>query len=117
MSLFKSYTPKYLYLSTLTMINTLFARPPVLDLNPSSYFKAGLSAHDWIRNDLSGVVRSETPTEGDTTLDQVHESLTTIERMLFGTKSDFECSVKGCCLYTEHIEMGLKSSITSCVVT
>lgn len=99
------------------MINTLFARPPVLDLNPSSYFKAVLAAHEWIRNDLSDVVHTEAPNEGDTTLDQVHESLTTIEKMLFGTTSDFECSVKGCCLYTEHVEMRLKSSITSCVVT
>lgn len=116
MSLFKSYSPKYLYYSTLTMINVLFEHPPKLDSNPTSYFTAVLEAHEWIKNDLKGVVNAEVPKQGDTTLEQVHESLSTIEKMLFGSQTEYPLSVKGCCLYTEDIEMRLKSSGSSCTV-
>jgi len=115
MSLFKTYTPRSLYCSTLRMINTMFVHPPNLDLAPASYFKAIVQAHEWIKKDLSGVIASERPANGETTVQQVHQSLATIEKMLFGTQSEFEVTLRGCCWYTESIEARLKPT-SGCVV-
>ena len=78
-----------------------------MDLNPSSYFRATLVSHDWIKKDLRGVITTEPTLSSDTTVEQVHASLCSIEKMLFGTDSTFEVSVKGCCLYTESLESRL----------
>ena len=115
MSLFKTFTPRTLYYTTLRMIGTLFVHPPKMDSNPSSYFRATLVSHDWIKKDLTGVVTTEPTASRDTTIEQVHASLCSIEKMLFGTDSTFEVSVKGCCLYTESLEYRLTGP-ASCTV-
>lgn len=116
MSIFKSYTPKNLYYSTLRMIDTLFVHPPKLDSNPKSYFRAVLRAHQWIKSDLSDVIAEPVLDNKETTIDQVHASLISLEKMLFGTESSFECSIKGCCIYTEELENRLKTS-SSCTIS
>lgn len=115
MSLFKSYTPKVLYYSTLQMINTLFVHPPKMDLNPTSYFTAVLKAHQWIKKDLGSAIEQHDPLTKDTTIEQVHSSLKSLEIMLFGTEAEYECTIKGCCLYTEQLEHRLKSH-SNCVI-
>lgn len=115
MSLFKYYTPKVLYYSTLQMVNTLFVHPPTMDLNPTSYFTAVLKAHQWIKQDLGSVIEPQVATSKDTTLEQIHSSLKSLETMLFGTEANYECTIKGCCLYTDELESRLKSH-NHCVV-
>lgn len=105
-----------LYYSTLQMINTLFVHPPKLDLNPTSYFTAVLKAHRWIKQDLGSVMEQEVPAAKDTTLEQVHSSLKSLEIMLFGTEAKYECTIKDCCLYTDELENRLKSQ-SRCVVS
>ena len=104
MSLFKSYTPEYLYISTLKMVNTLFVHPPQLDSCPASYFTATMKVHEWIKSDLKGIVPSKEACQTEQTIEQIHSSLSEIEEMLFGEKTQYELSIKGCCLYTESIE-------------
>lgn len=93
----------------------MFVHPPNLDLAPSSYFKATIQAHKWIKNDLVDTIPSEHASEGETTIEQVYQSLAAIEKMLFGTKSDFEVTIRGCCLYTESLETRLKPT-SGCVI-
>ncbi len=114
MSLFKSYTPKALYLSTLRMVNTLFVHPPALDPNPTSYFRATITAHEWIKSDLKGIVPSKKAEKSDMTVEQVHSSLVAIEQMLFGEKSTYDATIKDCCLYTEYLEGRLHGSVSNC---
>ena len=80
MSIFRSYTPKYLYESTLRMVNALFARPPTLELEPASYFRATLLAHEWMKNDLKGVVLAPDVVQGETTIVHVHHSLQILKK-------------------------------------
>ena len=115
MSLFKTYTPRSLYCSTLRMINTMFVHPPTLDLAPASYFKATIEAHKWIKIDLSDTIPLAEAAEGETTVQQIYHSLVAIEKMLFGTKTDFELTIRGCCWYTESLETRLKPSY-GCVI-
>jgi hypothetical protein len=115
MSLFKTYTPRSLYSSTLRMINTMFVHPPKLDLAPTSYFKATIEAHKWIKTDLSETIPLEEAAEGETTIEQIFQSLVGIEKMLFGTQADFEVTIRGCCWYTESLEARLKPTY-GCVV-
>lgn len=115
MSIFKTYTPRSLYCSTLRMINTMFVHPPKLELVPASYFKATIEAHKWIQNDLSDTISLEQPVAGETTVEQIYHSLVAIEKMLFGTKTEFEVNIRGCCWYTEALELRLKPSY-GCVI-
>lgn len=89
------------------MVNALFARPPTLELEPASYFRATLLAHEWMKNDLKGVVLAPDVTQGETTIVHVHHSLQSIEKMLFGTESEYEATIKDCCIYTESLEKRL----------
>ena len=116
MSLFKSYTPQTLYLSTLKMVNTLFVHPPKLEANPTSYFTATIKAHEWIKSDLKGIVDPKEMAQTEMTVEHVHSSLISIESMLFGEKTSFEPTIKGCCLYTEHLESKLSSSVYNCQI-
>tara|TARA_B110000008_G_C16978876_1_gene567479 strand:+ start:5587 stop:5883 length:297 start_codon:yes stop_codon:yes gene_type:complete len=97
------------------MVNTMFARPPVLDIQPASYFRATLIAHQWVKNDLSGVMSAPEPDNGDTTVLHVYHSLRSIEKMLFGTETPFDATIKDCCLYTEYIEKLLGSDYRCCI--
>lgn len=116
MSIFKSYTPRTLYHATLKMVGTLFVRPPKLKSNPTSYFTAVIEAHQWIKKDLTGVLKEEQTAQENTTIKQIHSSLRSIEMMLFGEESEFDTTIKGCCIYTEYIEMRLNTATGSCVV-
>jgi hypothetical protein len=116
MSLFKTYTPKVLYKNTLSMINTMFVHPPSLNLKPTSYFTATLLAHKWIKNDLGEVMENtKIDLNESTTLDQVYSSLVHMEKLLFGSSTSFNVTIRGCCEYTEFLENKLKSN-SICVI-
>jgi len=93
----------------------MFVHPPTLDLAPASYFKATIEAHKWIKIDLSDTIPLAEAAEGETTVQQIYHSLVAIEKMLFGTKTDFELTIRGCCWYTESLETRLKPSY-GCVI-
>tara|TARA_B110001452_G_scaffold77902_1_gene63451 strand:- start:1138 stop:1488 length:351 start_codon:yes stop_codon:yes gene_type:complete len=115
MSLFKSYTPKNLYLGTLRLVNALFHEPPRIKSTPTSYFREVLNIHALIREDLNGVLKEIIVPENSVTVEQVHASLVSIEQQLFGIKSDFDADLRGCCLYTKYLEKQLSTS-SSCVI-
>ena len=118
MSLFKSYTPKKLYLSTLRLVNSLFHQPPRIKSSPASYFKEVLNMHALIREDLNGVLqptRSGQPPAKTVTVKQIHASLVSTEQQLFGKSSPFDDDLRGCCLYTNYLEKQLSTS-SSCVI-
>lgn len=107
MSIFKSYTPRILYQHTLCMIRSIFVHPPKMELKPTSYFKAVLDAHTWIRNDLKAHLpehSNQSENDHQPTIEQIHASLVDIELLLFGSKSDFPSTIEGCCLYTVHLK-------------
>lgn len=117
MSLFKTYTPKKLYESTLLLTNTLFHHPPVLDSNPISFFNGTLKAHIAIQSDLNGLIRTTTtPVKARATIQEVHCSIQDLEKTLFGTKTEFADDIEGCCLYTRYIGTRLSSSRSTCSV-
>ena len=116
MSLFRTYTPKLLYQLTLKMIGSIFVHPPKLNPNPTSYFRAVLDAHQWIKSDLNNIITNRDPEQKDVTIENIHASLVTIEQMLFGEASEFEVSIPGCCLYTQSIEDRLSTSVNSCSI-
>ena len=109
MSIFRSYSPRLLYESTLRMINAMFAKPPSLDIEPASYFRATLIAHEWMKRDLNNVIPTNVAVDGETTIVHVHNSLVSIEKMLFGTQTPFKSTIKDCCLYTEYLERRLSN--------
>lgn len=110
MSLFKTYTPKRLWETTLRLINTMFHTTPSFTTEPKSYFRAVLHAHKCIHDDLKDIFPSDTnESPKDTTIAHVHESLVSLEEMLFGTKTEFPATIEGCCKYTEYMEMNLGS--------
>tara|TARA_B100000795_G_scaffold117395_1_gene87271 strand:+ start:113 stop:463 length:351 start_codon:yes stop_codon:yes gene_type:complete len=115
MSLFKSYTPQSLYVSTLRLVNSLFHEPPVIILTPASYFKEVLNMHTLIRKDLNGVLQQMQIPAKTVTVEQVHASLASIEQQLFGIASEFDADLRGCCLYTNYLEKQLTTS-SSCVI-
>lgn len=117
MSVFRTYTPKFLFRETLSLINILFHAPPRIDTNVAhSYFQASLNIHQQIHNDLNDILPVEPACEGgETTIEQVHVSLQTLEKQLFGSSSNFDVDIKGCCLYTRSLERRLSTS-TGCWV-
>jgi hypothetical protein len=115
MSLFKSYTPKSLYVSTLRLVNSLFHEPPCIKITPASYFKEVLNMHALIIKDLNGVLKEMQIPDKTVTVEQVHASLVSIEQQLFGIKSDFDADLRGCCLYTKYLEKQLSTS-SPCVI-
>lgn len=116
MSLFRTYTPKFLFLETLSLINILFHAPPRIEaVEPHSYFQVTLNIHKQIRKDLNDILTEDTDPTSDTTIEQVHASLQKLEKQLFGTSSNFDVDIKGCCLYTRSLEARLSAS-TGCLV-
>lgn len=113
MSIFKSYTPRILYQHTLSMIRCMFVHPPQMELKPTSYFKAVLDAHAWIKNDLKQTLPSaESKSVQQPTIGQIHASLVEIETILFGSESEFAATIEGCCLYSVHLQNKLKPTST-----
>jgi len=115
MSLFKSYTPRNLYLCTLRLVNSLFHVPPRVKKEPVSYFREVLNIHTVIRHDLNGVLKKECVPEQSVTVAQVHASLVSLEQQLFGMKSEFDVDLRGCCLYTKYVEKQLSTSSTCAI--
>ena len=111
MSIFRSYSPKSLYMRTLKLLSVIFSNPPLIETNPSSYFNATVNAHGLILEDLSGVLDINASNDhSQIAISEVHDSLKTIENTLFGTKSDFSVDIEGCCLYTDSIITRLKTN-------
>jgi len=110
MSLFRTYTPKFLFRETLSLINILFHAPPKIDtVAAHSYFQATLNIHKQIRKDLNDILTEDAEPTSDTTVDQVHASLQKLEKQLFGSSSNFDVDIKGCCLYTRSLETRLST--------
>ena len=117
MSLFRTYTPKFLYQETLSLVNMMFHCPPSIPTKKGeSYFQGVLQIHNIIRDDLNDILTGDTPSLGDTTVEQVHASLSSLEQQLFGSQTDFEKDIKGCCLHTRALEQRL-SEKSSCNIT
>lgn len=117
MSLIKTYSPKTLWVSTLRLLNVIFRHPPTVTVDPVSYFQAVLDMHVFINEDLKGTLTEEceaTSSNPVATIELIYHSLTTLEKMLFGTSRSFVVSVEGCCLYTEHVEHTLSQSRNRC---
>ena len=111
MSLFRSFTPKFLYQETLSLVNVMFHCPPRIPTGESqSYFCRVLHIHNIIRTDLNEILSEESAPSGQTTIEQVHASLTKLEKQLFGSTTEFEKDIKGCCLHTRALEQRLSES-------
>lgn len=104
MSLLRAYTPKYLYKETLCLVNIMFHRPPSIPTDGAhSYFQKVLSLHNLIRADLNDILPDAAPPTKDTTVKQVHGSLVQLEQQLFGSQSEFDADIRGCCVYTRAL--------------
>jgi hypothetical protein len=117
MSLIKTYSPKSLWVSTLRLLNVIFRHPPAVSVDPVSYFQAVLDIHVFINEDLKGTLPIECEDESSNpvaTIELIYHSLTSLEKMLFGTTRPFAVTVEGCCLYTEHVEHTLSQSKNRC---
>jgi len=84
-------------------------------VTPASYFKEVLTMHALIRKDLNGVLQPIPNQAKTVTVEQVHASLASMEQQLFGIASKFDADLRGCCLYTNHLEKQLTTS-SSCVI-
>jgi hypothetical protein len=84
----------------------MFHVPPQITTNAEhSYFQASLHLHHVIRKDLNDILSEDiAPSNGETTIEQVHASLQKLEKQLFGSESQFDVNIKGCCLYTRSLE-------------
>lgn len=104
MSLYKTYSPKTLWLATLKLVKTFFHTPPDLPSEPASYFSEVIRAHKWIQNDLNGhfeeVVITRTT---NATIEQIHECLQKLSKTLFDCSGNHPVTIKGCQLYTEEL--------------
>lgn len=117
MSIFRTYTPKRLWETTLRLVNAMFHTRPSFTAEPKSYFRAVLHAHNSIRGDLEDILTIHPPdiSRDATTVVHVHASLVSLETILFGTQTEFPTTVEGCCKYTENMEERLGNR-SSCVV-
>ena len=120
MSLFKTYSPQLLCKLSLQLVNSIFRNPPKMKLEPESYFKSTLEAHQIIRDDLTGTFdpHNITLASANTTIGQIYSSLQELDQMLFGptTVARFTNSIEGCCLYTKYLEQRLKKSTKTCLL-
>lgn len=118
MSLFKTYSPKHLYIETVRLTNTIFHKAPVIDVDPSSYFQSVSQMHNFIIQDLKGIFpeQQEQTMNAQITIEQLHKTLSELEQLLFGTISNFESTIEGCCLHTKHIHQKLSFSKSSCKI-
>tara|TARA_B110000091_G_scaffold214310_1_gene266970 strand:+ start:3747 stop:4121 length:375 start_codon:yes stop_codon:yes gene_type:complete len=123
MSLFKTYSPQLLWKLSLQLVNSIFRNPPKMKVEPESYFKSILEAHQIIRDDLTGTFdpHNITLATANTTIGQIYSSLQELDQMLFGSTTDvsvacFSNSIEGCCLYTKYLEQRLKKSTNTCLL-
>lgn len=117
MSLFKTYSPKSLFLSTLKLANCLFRRPPVIEAAGTTYFRYVLQLHGYIRQDMDSMFTVET-TECESTVSiaKIYQSLSELEKILLGSSSLYKETIEGCERYTNHIREQLNHSDTCTVV-
>jgi hypothetical protein len=106
MSLFTTYSPATLYKKTKELTKMMYHTLPNLD--EDVYFENILHLHAMmLRED---VVHSEIPT-----IQTIYRSLQRVEAQLFGSTTDtFEVTVKGCYMYTAHIQNKLHISTSHC---
>ena len=118
MSIFRTYTPKRLWETTLRLVNAMFHTRPEFTSEPKSYFRAVLHAHNSIRQDLEGMLTINPPDVSNetTTVAHVYASLKSLESTLFGTQTEFPPTVEGCCKYTEYMEEQLGNRSTCDIV-
>ena len=109
MSIFKTYSPKSLWRSTLKMSNCLFRVSPRLDSESSTYLASVLQLHDCIRKDISPMFDRTETSPSECSIEKVHASLCDLEKLLFNTNSEFEKTVEGCEKFTDHITKRLSS--------
>jgi len=116
MSLFRTYSPRRLWMSTLELVNAMFHTRPTFASSPKSYFKAVIHAHKCIRSDLDEVIPQEQEDyNSQTTIEHVHASLQDLEKRLFGCQTDYPATIEGCCQHTEMLQQRLGKT-SSCVV-
>lgn len=119
MSLIVSYSPEGLWKRTIQLLNNLFKEKPTLNTSPKSYFVATIEIHNIILKDLSEVFESAIEIDNTTpTIEQIHTSLSRVEHVLLGKKSDekYKKDIRGCCLYTDYLSMSLYSYNRSCLI-
>lgn len=118
MSLFKTYSPKQLYMETVCLTGTIFHRPPTIDVDPSSYFHSVSQMHSYIIHDLKGIFPQQPAPKDATqiTIEQLHLTLSELEQLLFGNASDFDATIEGCCLHTKHVHQKLSFSKSRCQI-
>jgi len=118
MSLFKQYSPELLWTLSLRLVNAIFRNPPKMQVQPESYFKSVMHAHQVIRDDLTGTFDEVSSSDATTTIGQIFCSLQELDKLLFGldVSSSFPNSIEGCCLYTDYLERRLKKSQHVCVL-
>ena len=116
MSLYKTYSPKTLWLATLKLVKTFFHTPPDLPSEPASYFSEVIRAHKWIQNDLSGHFEEVVITRNtNATIEQIHVCLQELSKTLFDCQFEYQKNIKGCQLYTEKITEKLQAG-NYCIV-
>lgn len=116
MSLFLTYSPKSLWITTLKLVNVMFHVPPKLSTKPTSYLKAIIIAHNYIQNDLKGIFEKIHIEEREITIEKIHQMLCDLETMLFNSKSEWPKTIEGCHKYTEHLIRTLSKTSTCQIV-
>lgn len=114
MSLFKTYSPRTLYLSTLRLTNTLFRRAPDVETPSDNYLRYVLQLHGEIRKDITPMFVC-TESTSDTDLDKIytqriHDSLCNLEYVLLGSTSEWPKTIEGCEKYTDDLIKQLRHS-------
>lgn len=116
MSLFKTYSPKTLWLSTLKLVDAFFFVVPEMPTAVSSFLSEVMRAHELIRKDIQSNFE-DIPIEkySNATIEQIHASLVQLSKMILGEEFQHSVSIEGCQLYTEEMEKKLSTSYY-CVV-
>ena len=115
MSIFKTYSPKSLWRSTLKMSNCLFRISPKLNSESSTYLASVLQLHDCVRKDISPMFEPTNISPSECSIERVHASLCDLEKLLFNTSSEFDKTVEGCEKFTDNITKRLTSD--TCLVS
>ena len=118
MSLFKTYSPRTLYLSTLKLTNALFRRAPEVETPSDNYLKHILQLHDEIRKDMGSMFVSDhrPPQTDQIYTEKIYDSLCNLETILLGGKSEWPKTIEGCEKYTTDIIKQLQKSET-CLIS
>ena len=112
MSLFKTYCPKSLFVSTLKLTKCLFRRQPTLCVTDVTYLKSVLSLHNEIHLDMGDMftIAADSDTQQELVVLNIHKSLAKMDSVLFGSSSEYEKTIEGCEKYTDHLSNKLNQS-------